>query len=314
MTKPRTYPAFKSEEGRLAFAQAYAAALLSWPVPFEALDVPTRFGTTHVIASGPADAPAVVLLHCMAGTAIVWRPNVAALSRRFRTYAVDIPGQPNLSVLTRPIRDRHEQALWFTDLLDALGAPSASIVGNSYGGFLALSQACLTPERVDRLILISPAGTFSPFGIGFYLRLIPSMVLNRDKGAAMRATENGIPLDEDWKDLVALALKHGRMRNLRFAPKPLPVHELQRLKSPPLLIIGDKELLYRPEEELALARRRAPGLEGAIAPNANHVAAMSNPALLNRWMLAKLCDDVVPDLPPAAFGGGGSYPLTPAAP
>ena len=173
MKTPKTYSTFKSVEGRAAFQQAYAAALRSWPVPFEALDVPTRFGTTHVIASGPAGAPAVVLLHCMAGTAIAWRSNVAALSQRFRTCAVDIPAQPNLSVLTRRIRNRQEQAEWFTDLLDALGAPTASIVGNSYGGFLALSQACLTPERVDQLILISPAGTFTPLGLGFYLRMIP---------------------------------------------------------------------------------------------------------------------------------------------
>ena len=289
--KPRTYPAFKSEEGRLDFEQAYAAALGSWPVPFEALDIPTRFGTTHVIASGPTDAPAVVLLHCMSGTAIAWRHNVAALSRRLRTYAVDIPGQPNLSVLTRPIRNRQEQALWFTDLLDALSAPTASIVGNSYGGFLALSQACLTPERVDRLILISPAASFSPLGFMFYLRLIPAMVLKRDQGAMMRAIENGIALDDDWKDLVALALKHGRMSNIRFGPKPPSTQELQRLRSPPLLIIGDKEVMYRPEQEIAVARSRIPELESAIAPDANHMAAMSNPAVLNRLMMAKLCDD-----------------------
>jgi pimeloyl-ACP methyl ester carboxylesterase len=289
--KQKAYPVFKSEAGRVAFEQAYAAALESWPVPFEALDVPARFGTTHVIASGPAGAPAVVLLHCMAGTAIAWRRNAEALSRRFRTYAVDIPAQPNLSVLTRRIRDRQEQALWFTDLLDALGEPTASIVGNSYGGFLALSQACLTPERVDRLILISPAGSFSPLGIGFYLRAIPSMLLGGGAGDTMRAIENGIPLDDDWKGLVALAMKHGRMTSLNFGPKPFAAQELQRLKSPPLLIIGDKELMYRPEEEIALARSRTPGLEGAIAPDANHIAAMSNPAVLNRWMLAKLGDE-----------------------
>jgi pimeloyl-ACP methyl ester carboxylesterase len=291
MINPRPIPAFKSEQGRLAFEQAYAAALETWPVPYQALDLPTRFGTTHVIASGPADAPAVVLLHCMCGTAIAWRHNVAALSRRLRVYAVDIPAQPNLSVLIRPIKDRREQALWFTDLIDALGAPTASVVGNSYGGFLALNQACLTPDRVDGTILISPAGTFTPFGLMFYLRLIPSM-FGGDPDAILRATENGIPLDEDWKALVSMAQKHGRMSNLRFAPKPLPAQELRRLRSPPLLIIGDKEIMYRPEQEVALAKSLIPGLEGVIAPNANHFAAMSNPELLNRLMLAKLCDEV----------------------
>ncbi len=286
----KTYPAFKSDAARIAFEQAYAACLGSWPVPYEALDVPTRFGTTHVIASGPVGAPAVVLLHCMAGTAIAWRRNVAALSRRFRTYAVDIPGQPNLSVLTRKIRNRQEQALWFTDLLDALGERTASIVGNSFGGFLALSQACLTPERVDQLILISPAACFTPLGFGFYLHAMLPMILGKGSDNTMQAIQNGVPLDEDWMALVGLATKHGRMSNMGFGPKPLTAKDLRNLKSPPLLIIGDKELMYRPEQEIALARSRIPGLEAAIAPKANHVAAMSNPEVLNRWMLAKLCD------------------------
>jgi pimeloyl-ACP methyl ester carboxylesterase len=290
MAKPRTYPAFKTEQGRIAFEQAYAAALSAWPVPYEALDVETRFGTTHVIASGPAGAPAVVLLHCMCGTAIVWRPNVAALSRRLRVYAVDIPGQPSLSVLTRPIRNRQEQAIWFTDLLDSLGAPRASVVGNSYGGFLALSQACLTPERVDKLMLISPAGTFTPLGLRFYIESMLMSVLKGDPARLMRATENGVPLDEDWKALVALATTSGRM-NLRFPPKPLSADELQRLATPPVLIIGDKEVMYRPEQEIALARSRISALEGVIVPNANHIAAMSNPTVLNRLMLAKLGED-----------------------
>jgi len=47
----------------------------------------------------------------------------------------------------------------------------------------------------------------------------------------------------------------------------------------------------RPEQELALARSCIAGLEGAIAPDANHFAAMSNPTVLNRLMLAKLSDE-----------------------
>ncbi len=140
-------PRFKSDAAERRFDAAYAALIQRWPVPCEEIDVPTRFGTTHVVASGRPDAPALVLLHCMMGAALVWRPNAAALSEHFRVYAIDVPGQPNRSVLTRPIRNRHEQADWFVDLLEALKTPRASIVGNSYGGFLALNQAALTPER-----------------------------------------------------------------------------------------------------------------------------------------------------------------------
>ena len=47
---------------------------------------------------------------------------------------------------------------WLNDLFD--GIARASVVGNSYGGFIALNQAALAPERIDRVVLISPAGGF----------------------------------------------------------------------------------------------------------------------------------------------------------
>ena len=48
----------------------------------------------------------------------------------------------------------------------------------------------------------------------------------------MTAIENGLPLDSDWKALVALAMKHGRMSNLGFGPKPLPAGRSARESAP----------------------------------------------------------------------------------
>ena len=39
--------AFKTPEGEAKFLAAYDAELKLWPVAYEEIDVPTRFGTTH---------------------------------------------------------------------------------------------------------------------------------------------------------------------------------------------------------------------------------------------------------------------------
>ena len=52
----------KACEGEVAYLAAYDAALKSWPVPYEEMEIPGRFGTTHVVAHGPKDAPPLVLL------------------------------------------------------------------------------------------------------------------------------------------------------------------------------------------------------------------------------------------------------------
>jgi hypothetical protein len=43
----------KTLEGEARLRAAYDAALKRWPVPYEEIDIPGRFGTTHVVASGP---------------------------------------------------------------------------------------------------------------------------------------------------------------------------------------------------------------------------------------------------------------------
>ncbi len=53
---------FKSPEGEAEYQAAYDATLSAWPVPSKSIFVPTRAGLTHVLASGPEDAPPLVLL------------------------------------------------------------------------------------------------------------------------------------------------------------------------------------------------------------------------------------------------------------
>src|ERR1700761_9521101 len=89
---------FKTCEGEPRYLEASGAALAEGPVAYEELDVHTRLGVTHMIASGPADGPVVLLLPSLAASALLWAPNVAALSRTHRVYAVDTIGQPGKSL------------------------------------------------------------------------------------------------------------------------------------------------------------------------------------------------------------------------
>jgi hypothetical protein len=53
---------FTSPEDESAVMRTYKAILDRWPVAYQELKIPTSFGETYVIASGPEDAPPVVLL------------------------------------------------------------------------------------------------------------------------------------------------------------------------------------------------------------------------------------------------------------
>jgi pimeloyl-ACP methyl ester carboxylesterase len=285
-------PMFRSLEGEARFREAYETVLRRWPVAHDELDVLTRLGKTHVIASGPKDAPALVLLHSMAATATVWRPNVAELSRQYRVYAVDVPGQAGKSVASERARSRKQMADWFTDMLDALGHRTASIVGCSLGGFLALSQASLTPDRVDRIVLISPAGTFRPFSASFIFAMLVKGPIRRMMGdrrsrditSLLGPGQTLAPADKAWGELMAVVMADSARPSMA-PPVVLGNAELRAIKAPTLLLIGEHERLYEARATLELAMRRMPGLSGAIIPNAHHLGALAQPEDVNDRIL-----------------------------
>ena len=149
--------AFKTPEGEAAYLAAYDAAMKSWPVPYEEMEIPGRFGMTHVVASGPKDAPPLVLLHGYWATSTMWTPNIADFSKDYRVYAIDVMGQPSKSIPDEPIRNAADYVAWLTATLDGLHLDRICLVGMSYGGWLALNYAVAAPERVQKLVLLSPA-------------------------------------------------------------------------------------------------------------------------------------------------------------
>ena len=93
---------FRSPEGEAAYMEAYEASLELWTVPYESMDVTSRFGRTHLVVCGPVEAPPLVLLHSFFSSLTNWAYNIADLSRHYRVYAPDMMGQPSKSIRVKP--------------------------------------------------------------------------------------------------------------------------------------------------------------------------------------------------------------------
>jgi len=150
--------AFNTAEGEAKFLAAYDREMRLWPVPYEEVDVRSRFGTTHVVICGPKTAPPLVLLHGYMATLTMWWPNIAAFSNDYRVYAIDVMGQPSKSRPNEPIGNVADFVSWLSATLDGLELDRVFLVGMSFGGWLALNYTVAAPQRVRRLVLLSPGG------------------------------------------------------------------------------------------------------------------------------------------------------------
>ncbi len=111
----------------------------------------------HDVGSGPP----VVLIHG-SGPGVSawanWRLTLPVLAERFRVIAPDVLG---FGYTDRPPGTRYDLGAWTDHLvgfLDVLGLERVSLVGNSFGGALALSLATRHPERIERLVLMGSVG------------------------------------------------------------------------------------------------------------------------------------------------------------
>ncbi len=132
---------FKTREGKAKCLGTYERVLANWPVAFEEQDLPTRFGTTHLVVSGRAEGKPLILLHGQDSSATSWIYNIADLSQIFRTHAVDTIGDMGKSKPSCLPKSRQDYAEWLLEVLEQLRIQKADFVGLSYGGFLATNFA-----------------------------------------------------------------------------------------------------------------------------------------------------------------------------
>ena len=291
-----TLPVFTSERGKAEVLDAYDAVLRKWPVAYTKLDVATTFGDTHVIASGSEVAPPVVLLHAFFATAKSWYATVGALAEHHRVFAVDIMGEANRSRPTWVISSRDDYLRWFSELVEGLGLDRMSLVGNSMGGFGAAYCAMHLPGRVHRLVLIGPAATFHsivPFYTHIFLPKAAYLFLPWLPGIewTMRRSVDwafaGLASNGPWEELFYRAMLHGRTQT-QVVPKVFTREELARIEAPTLLVLGERERIYRPDKAGRAARRLMPSVQVELIPRAHHVTAIANPEAVNACVTAFL--------------------------
>jgi pimeloyl-ACP methyl ester carboxylesterase len=99
----------------------------------------------------------LLFVHGLSGCWQNWLENIPHFARTHRVIAVDLPGF-GASPLPREPISVGGYARFLEGVCDALSIDAAAVVGNSMGGHIASELAIASPQRVERLMLVSAAG------------------------------------------------------------------------------------------------------------------------------------------------------------
>jgi len=238
-------------------------------------------GTVNSAQSG--QGPALFLLHSLLSDRASFDAIVPKLSQSFRLIVPELPGFGGSRAVSGNLADVADRMAEFVK--DAAGGDEAVVLGNGYGGFVALQMAIRHPNIAAKLILADCGAAFSENGREAF----------RNMAAASSARGLPVITDVAMRRLFApeFQQKHpDLMRDrreafLRTDPEVFQAAcaalaeldlrpELAQVKVPVLVLVGEHDEATPPP----MSRELAAGLPDArleIIPGCAHVPQLQSP-------------------------------------
>lgn len=271
-----------------AYYAAYNKTLKLWNTSLNEKIVKTSLGNAHLIICGPNNGEPVVLLHGMNASSTMWYPNIEALSRKYRVYAIDNILEPGKSKLTGDAKDMQEVINWYIEVLRILDLKDYTLIGASKGGWLSTSIAMKEKWRIKNLILLSPAQTFiwippgSEILSNITYKMSPDEIhLNKIFSEMSFNSQN---IEKAFLEQYYIGTKDEGFNKFILQMRPYHESEIRSLSMPVLLLIGDHDIINN-QKSINKAKRLLPRGETGIIKNAGHFLSIDQSETVNNRML-----------------------------
>lgn len=223
----------------------------------------------------------VVLLHGGFVTIDSWATQRAALAPRYRLYLPERRGHGRTPDVDGPL-SYAAMAADTIAFMDAVGLPSAHLVGWSDGAIVGLEVALARPELIRSLVLIGTAAHVDGWTAEARAEaetMTPASLPPFIRGAYDR-------LSPDGPDRFPIVFER-LLAEWRTEPRH-ELAELGAIAARTLILIGDRDVVT--VEHAAAMRRAIPDAQLAVVPGADHFLTFRKPDLVNRLLLDFLAE------------------------
>lgn len=263
-----------SAAGYEDYRSKYDAAMQDLPTPTAVRDVRTDSGVVRVYQYAGTKSglhPLVLLPGTSSGTP-VWADNLKSLLTITDVYAIDLLGEPGMSIQSKPITSDEDKAAWLDQTLAALPEQRFNLLGLSIGGWTAMNLAVRRPDRIATVTTLDAPFVYDGLPLKTVIRSIPAAVkwLPRSWRDSFNSyTAGGAPVEHvPVADMIEAGMKNFTMR----LPQPQRITESQlaALPMPVLAIIAGRSVMHDPPKARSTAERALRTKSVVVYPDASH--------------------------------------------
>lgn len=260
--------AFKTQHGRDEILKYYDKLLEKLTIPYERLNISTCHGNTFCIAAGELSAPPMVLLHGSSMNSCMWISDILKYHHTYRVYALDIPGEAGRSDERQLPFTTSDLDDWLYDVFNILSIDKAVLIGASLGAWLSAKFAISYPEKIDKLVLLCPAGIGTQNKKFIFTALFYMLLGKKGIRRLFKIINGNVEMPEIILKFQILIGKHFNTRK-----EPIPIFsddEIKHLTMPVFLFVGAKDIMLHSIETADRMRKLVPHANINILPEAGH--------------------------------------------
>ncbi|MEM6263258.1 MAG: alpha/beta hydrolase [Bacteroidota bacterium] len=279
---------FKSEPGKKEVIDLYDQKLAELNIEYKTLELDTSFGKTHVIVTGDAENPPLILVHGSNGCAPIALECYPNLSSTYQVFAVDVPAQPNKSEGIRPSMKDDSYGRWMNEVMGILELQDVVLAGFSFGGLIILKTLIYDASRVKEVFLASPAYIVNGNPLKALINIFIPMkrymktqkVKHIEKFLAVLFTER----DEFAVKFLSKVFVHFEMD---FTPVPvLSKQEASAIQTPITLIAAKNDAIFPGEKMIKRAKKLLPTIKHiSLLETSKHVQDSAGNRIVEQLML-----------------------------
>lgn len=275
---------------------------LEYPFPVKQVKINDETELAYIDEGSSEEV--IIFIHGLGSYLPAWKKNVEVLKNDFRCIAIDLPGYGKSGKAVHPgTMEFYGDVI--IKMMDKLNLEKVTIAGHSMGGQIGMVMALKYPERINRLVLVAPAG-FEEFSEGQKQWFRDVMTVDLVMKTPVRTIRENVasnfynmPEDAEFMVTDRIALRSAKhFKNYCYTVVQSvngmvdqPVSDfLDKIEQPTLIIFGENDnLIPNPylnggftSDIAEIGNSKIPNSKLVLIPSCGHFAQFEKPGTVNK--------------------------------